>query len=398
MRLPILLAAPHRLAFLTGSINLALLALWWLVQISGSYLGTPVPPAVPIPASLLHAPTFLFLIFPPFIFGFLLTVIPRWLGYPDLGPRAFGPVAGLQVAGALLVHAAVWAGAQPLLPGGFSLIALGWVSALFVIARLVIKGLREGKPICWHALFAVAALVLGFVSLALATGFMLTLDLRAWSAANTIAIYGFILPIFLAVAHRMVPFFAGNVVTGYAQWRPDWLLAVIGVLLAARLSSDLGHWRALELMSVTGMAGVTALMAWKWWPRAAAPGLLNVLIWGFAWAPVGFALAASAAAGIQVGRAPTHALLVGFAGTMLVAMVTRVTQGHSGSALQMPRAAWLAFATVQLTAVSRVVAALSDEHWHLLVAAALLFALGPLPWLVRNGLIYLAPRSDGGPG
>ena len=40
--------------------------------------------------------------------------------------------------------------------------------------------------------------------------------------------------------------------------------------------------------------------------------------------------------------------------------------------------------------------------WHgiflLLVLAALLFAAGLLPWLVRNALIYCRPRRDGRPG
>ena len=40
-----------------------------------------------------------------------------------------------------------------------------------------------------------------------------------------------------------------------------------------------------------------------------------------------------------LGRAPIHALGIGFFGGMLVAMVTRVTMGHSGRALKMDRAA-----------------------------------------------------------
>ena len=67
-----------------------------------------------------------------------------------------------------------------------------------------------------------------------------------------------------------------------------------------------------------------------------------MLIWGFAWAPAGFALGALGAAGLPLGLAPTHALALGFAASLLVAMVTRVSHGHSGRPLAMVPLAWLA--------------------------------------------------------
>jgi uncharacterized protein involved in response to NO len=120
-----------------------------------------------------------------------------------------------------------------------------------------------------------------------------------------------------------------------------------------------------------------------------------VLIWGFAWAPLGFALAAMASFGLPLGLAPTHALALGFAASLLVAMVTRVTHGHSGRPLAMVPLAWLAFAGVQLAAVARIMSAIQAEPGWLLVIAALVFAIGLLPWLIRNALIYLRPRLDG---
>ena len=72
-----------------------------------------------LPAALLHGPMMLYLVFPPFMLGFLLTVFPRWMGQSDLGPRQFGPVAMLQAAGALAAHAGLWSGTDPLLLAGF---------------------------------------------------------------------------------------------------------------------------------------------------------------------------------------------------------------------------------------------------------------------------------------
>ena len=79
-------------------------------------------------------------------------------------------------------------------------------------------------------------------------------------------------------------------------------------------------------------------------------------------------------------------------------MVTRVTQGHSGRALAMPKAAWFAFAAIQVVAALRIGAELARDpmQWQAIAAIGWLVAL--LPWVARIGRIYLSPRKDGKPG
>lgn len=396
--LPIVLAAPHRLPFLTGSLGLASAALWWLAQLGALHLGWPQPPSGPLPAALLHAPVLLLLVYPAFIFGFLLTVFPRWMGQADLGPRRFGPPAILLALGMALTTAALWSGQDALLLAGFALFALGWTAALVNLGQTTLVHLRAGNPPCWHALSALAALTLGLASLGLVGAFASGHDPRLLRWGNVLALSGFLLPVFLTVAHRMIPFFAGNVVKDYRPWRPGWLLAALWTLLALRVAGELTLVPAPSGLAAAGLAGLTGTMAWRWWPRGAAPGLLQVLIWGFAWAPAGFALGALGAAGMQLGLAPTHALALGFAASLLVAMVTRVSHGHSGRPLAMVPLAWLAFGAVQLAAAVRVAAALRGEQGLLLVLGALILAAGTLPWLLRGALIYLTARRDGRPG
>ena len=101
---------------------------------------------------------------------------------------------------------------------------------------------------------------------------------------------------------------------------------------------------------------------WRWWPSGPRPGILTVLFLGLAWLPATFALYTVqslvyfAGDGFILGRAPAHALFVGFFGSVLVAMVTRVTQGHSGQAIRMPGVAWFAFVAIQLVAAARILA------------------------------------------
>jgi uncharacterized protein involved in response to NO len=86
---------------------------------------------------------------------------------------------------------------------------------------------------------------------------------------------------------------------------------------------------------------------------------------------------------------------------MLVAMVTRVTMGHSGRPLRMGPAALACFAGVQLAAVARVgseIASAPGVIRNLLLVSAVLWLLAFGVWSFGHAGIYLAPRADGKPG
>ena len=93
-----------------------------------------------------------------------------------------------------------------------------------------------------------------------------------------------------------------------------------------------------------------------------------------------------------------HALYVGYFGSLLVAMVTRVTQGHSGRPLQLGTVAAIAFVLIQCVAVLRIVAELVPDRmlWQAIAACAWLLAF--LPWVLRSVFIYTTPRADAKPG
>ena len=92
-----------------------------------------------------------------------------------------------------------------------------------------------------------------------------------------------------------------------------------------------------------------------------------------------------------LGRAPAHALFVGFFGSLLVAMVTRVTQGHSGRLLVMPKVGWFAFVAIQLVALLRIVAEVLPDApaWQALAALGWLLAFAP--WVLRSAAHLPAP-------
>lgn len=395
---PSLFAAPHRLLFLTGASQLAAVLAWWstvLLDLLGPGPSLPQP----TPAFLLHAPILLFLVLPPFFFGFLLTVFPRWLGFPDATRPVYLPVAIAFASSAV----ALWSGLFGLVPQGilaaFLVAAAGWLWALACMLRLVIREQAAGRPTTWHAWSILTAITIGLACMVLASTAIGAPDPLSVHIANLIGLDLFVLPVFVTVCHRMIPFFAGNVVEDYARWRPFW---VLWGFWGASIAGAAGFALSLPMLAAAGKAGcagTTGLMLWKWWPRGPAPGLLRVLLIGFAWAPAAFAVAAwSALFPPGSGRGAIHLLTIGLACSLIIAMVTRVTQGHSGRPLIMPGVAWLAFAAVQIAAALRLIAATNGEQASLLALSAAILAAGLVPWAARSVWIYLRPRRDGKPG
>ena len=395
-----LAAAPHRLMFFAGATNILLAMVWWAAWLVASrwpqLFMMKAPPVFP---GWVHAFVMQYQMLPSFFFGFLLTTFPKWTKQPEVARRQFLPVGvGLlagqlaTLAGALGSHAAIVA--------GFALTLLGWTNGLAVLAPMLWR--EQGTT--WHARSCVAALALGYTGLIAFGAFLLGAS-PAWVPVSIkLGSFGMALMVFFTVAHRMFPFFAGNVIVGYQPWRPMWLLAAVWLGVLLHLAVGLSDAFAWSWLPDAALFVLTSFACWRWWPRGTKPGLLAVLFVGLAWLPIAMMLYTiddimyATTGAFELGRAPAHALFVGFFGSVLVAMVTRVTQGHSGRPLVMPRVAWFAFVAIQLVALVRIVAELTHDPfaWFAIAAIGWLVALGP--WVARLGRIYLAPRADRQPG
>ncbi|WP_238394532.1 NnrS family protein [Pseudoxanthomonas wuyuanensis] len=394
-----LVQAPHRLMFFIGASNLLLAMLWWTLWLASSRGSIPAIPATPIYAGWLHAFVMQYLVFPSFIFGFLLTVFPRWMGLPELKRWHYAPVGAGLMGGqlAILLSTAGWEAGFMV---GLWMALAGWSAGLVLLGRQVLA--ETGRT--WHARSCFAALALGYLGLLAFIGFVLGGSAFWVFASIKLGSIGLLLPIYLTVAHRMFPFFAANVVPGYRPWRPMGWLAAVWALLLAHLGLELSHAYAWLWLADAPLLLLSGWSLWRWWPRARMPGLLAVLFIGLAWMPATFLLYVVQSVGylltgeFMLGRAPMHALFIGFFGSLLVAMVTRVTQGHSGRPLKMPAVAWFAFVAIQIVAVMRVAAELMPDALFWQAASAAGWLLAFLPWVSRIGRIYLSPRADGKPG
>jgi uncharacterized protein involved in response to NO len=395
----LLAVAPHRLMFFIGATNLLLAMAWWAAWLlAARWPGWAMPQSQPY-AGWVHAFVMQYQVLPSFFFGFLLTTFPKWLGLPEIDRWRYVPV-GLGIFGgqiATLLGALGW---EAGIVVGLWMTVAGWLAGLLTLGPLLWR--ESGTT--WHARSCFAALVLGFIGVLAWGAFVLGASPMWVFASIKIGSFGLLLPVYLTVAHRMFPFFASRVVPGYQPWRPLWLLGVSWPLCLAHLVLELFHLYSWLWLVDLPLLALTATMLWRWWPRGDKPGLLSVLFIGMAWLPLAFALYSAqsvsyAMTGIYwLGRGPAHALFIGFFGSVLVAMVTRVTMGHAGRALVMPGVAWFAFIAIQIVAAMRVAAeTLPDAAaWQALAAVGWLVAFAP--WVARIGRIYLVPRADGKPG
>jgi uncharacterized protein involved in response to NO len=388
------------LLFFVGAANVLVAVIWWTAWLSANRWGVMGPPHPPVYAGWMHAVLLQYQVLPAFIFGFLLTVFPRWLARPALTRHAYVPV-GLSL---LLGQAATLGGmiaAPSLLPAGLAITAIGWLAGLTILLRLQ----WDAERLEWHAMSLCAAALLGLAGLSLALAHAMGAPPIVMFAAIKFGGFGCLLPTYFTVCHRMLPFFTQCVHADYVMFRPMPALLALWVASLSHLALELMHAYAWLWVIDLPLALMTAWLSWRWWPRRRPmPPLLRVLHIGFAWLPLAMLLYALQSAHFAItgdyafGRAPTHALFIGFFGSLLVAMVTRVTEGHAGRPLQLGWVGGFAFIVVQLCATLRIGADLTSDPmaWHAIAGFAWLLAF--LPWTLRSAWIYLSPRSDGRPG
>ena len=147
-----LLVTPHRLLFFIGTSNLLLAMLWWAIWLLAhcwTALGLAMPNvAAHVPAGWLHAFIMQYQVLPSFMFGFLLTVFPRWMGLPELARCRYVPV-GIRLIGGhgfcLLAAAFGWRYCLDKKPGTSS--APSEAGALQEVKVLYLEGVASHRGI-----------------------------------------------------------------------------------------------------------------------------------------------------------------------------------------------------------------------------------------------------------
>lgn len=406
-----LLLAPHRLGFFLGMVVLVTASAWWaLVQwdratgvLGLRYAMSP---------SLVHGAVMCLGFMPLFFSGFLFTAGPKWLQVPPPAARHLLPAVVLQAAAWLL-----WlVGAhQP----GFALIGLaGAVWGQAWMARDFWRLLRRSRMVDrLHARCVAVACTVGTVSL-------LGLWLSLAAAADALALlwiqtglWGGVVAVFVTVADRMIPFFSPSVLPRVEALRPNGVLELTLTLVVLEVLSLWLAWVHLPLAWQTVWAllhgtlallgGAALLVLAGVWARVRGlkSRLLVMLYAGFVWLGVSWMLQGGVTwADWYTGRqvlplGALHALTMGSLSSLVLAMVTRVSAGHSGRAQLPDTWLWILFWILQCAALLRLVSAVPGVPVAgLLPVVAGAWLLVVVLWAGRLTGWYGRQRSDGRPG
>lgn len=329
------------------------------------------------------------------VVGFLLTAVQSWTGVTGLRNK---PLAVLVLC---------WLAGRLLLAFGSALPA--WFIALVDVAYLLLACAAMAYPVIkakqWHNFMFVPMLFA--LALLNAVGHWAVITEQPQLAIR--ALHGTIMVFTLIIAvlgGRVIPAFTSNS-TGCKKRQPVRWLEIISItsIMLLILIAFTGFDNVDSILLFVVSISAALFNGWRYLRWGIQYSLMQPLLWSlhlaYAFIPLGFIMLALHGAGLMDNpSAALHCFTVGAMGGMILAMISRVTLGHTGRPLNLPALLPLAYVFMIIAAFSRVILpAWFPEltQWGISIAGVL--------WLCAFGLyIYyyapmlLSPRVDGSPG
>lgn len=360
-----------------------------LLWIAGWLFGVPIPMS-PDPL-LWHGHALVYGFGSAAVAGFLLTAVPNWTSSDPVRGWRLGSLVLIWLVARLL---SLWP--QAVTGGLFAVADLAfWPILGGLVAPSILRQARARNGVFVVILTAFFATASAWHLEAL--GYTVLTGRPALYAA--LGLYSLMIAI---VGGRIVPAFSmsGLRAAGLKiQIDPHPILdrAALTFLAVAFLAELLQIASELQaiLFLIAAILHVRRFLLWQFWRSWKVP-----LVWslhaGYAWLVIGLALKAAAAAGIAPQVAAIHALGAGCVGTMVLAVMTRASLGHTGRPLIAPAGATIAYTLVTLGAVCRVLAAFGPGDWlfGMTALAGGLWAGGYLVFTVTYVPILLKQRLD----
>ena len=321
--------------------------------------------------------------------GFLLTAARTWTGLATPAGWRLAALAGLWVAGRVLVATG------PALPAiVVDCLFLPCVALAVALPVVRARNWRNLPVAAVPALLGAANLLFhldheGPIALARANGgALLALDLFALLIA--------------LMAGRVIPAFTANAVPAARPRRNAYVECVaFGALAVLLVAGPLEPWLpgGPWLVAVAALGAVAhSVRLWLWDPAATRrEPLLWVLPLSYAWLPAALVLRALWLADAGVPQAAAfHALGAGAIGGLMLAMMTRSALGHTGRALAAGPVEVTAYALVHLGAALRVFGPMAgaEAEPHAFAASAVLWSGGFALFFAAYWPVLTRPRID----
>ncbi len=382
--IPPVLRLGFRPFFLLGSIYAVIaIAVWvWMFQ-SGQ------PTTLQVPALWWHVHEMVFGFAMAIVVGFVLTAVQNWTGINGTKHHRLAILVGL------------WLAPRVLLWTPTPLWLISSIEALFLAMTAFEVGTRVVKAKGWRNLFFVPlfvlAIVANFASYATVKGMPPFPSSAVWQAM----LWWFTLLLSI-MGSRVIPFFTARRFN-FDKPQPivwlDWVanLPLIGLFILSFFPmtfAQLGQ----PLMVISGLAHLIRVMRWQPWRTLSEP-----LVWSlhatYLCIPVSLLLR-----GLLDNPFASHNMLhmfaIGAIGGVILAMIARVTMGHTGRAIYQGPNMSVAFAAIILAALVRSLGVAFFPQYLIesVNISAALWILAFAMYVGMFGKMLITPRVDGHPG
>jgi uncharacterized protein involved in response to NO len=359
---------------------------WLWIYMTGAQ---PLPSQ---PAQLWHGHEMLYGFVGAAIAGFLLTAVPSWTSARGFAGTPLILLAALWLTGRLAFAAAA------VLP--LTIVAVFDLAFIPVLAGMLAPPLLRARNRNSPLLLVLASFWLTDVVFLYA----LMRDDVLLARTTLLVAIDIVLLLVTVIGGRIVPAFTASALRARglatdlrtSRWTDG---IVIAAMIAVVFVDIIAPWHraAGAVAAVAAIAHAWRLIGWRSW-RALDEPLVWSLHLAYVWLPAGLAMKALYLAGNVAWAAHwLHALTIGVAAAMILAVMTRASLGHTGRPLLASRLIGGAYILLSLAAVVRVFApplALGAYQWSVM-GAGLLWICAFAIFIGVYAPILLRPRLDG---
>lgn len=330
------------------------------------------------------------------IVGFILTAVQNWTGIPGVKGNK------------LMLLAAVWLAARVALL--FPIDGMQWAIMVLDVSFLPIAAYFFAKPLIqikqYRNLFIV--LILALLTLAnVACHLAYLLNQWSWLSYGNYLAIALITLLIVIIGGRVMPMFTANGTQTSKVTPLPWLeklsiggTALILIIHLTTLVSLIPSFVVATIYAVAAVANLIRLLRWRTWITFKVP-LVWSLHFSYLCIPLGFMLMAAYYFGFSSNMASAvHLLTVGGIGGVILAMISRVSLGHTARMLQTVPVMNMAFIAILAAALARSVAVLlfPESSVVFYLVAAFLWCLAFTLFSLTYYPILTKARVDGRPG
>jgi uncharacterized protein involved in response to NO len=338
-----------------------------------------------------HAHEMVFGFAMPVVAGFLLSAVATWTGIPGTTGWRLKLLFGLW----LVARAALWLQPQYL--------AVAWLAEMLFIGLLTWELSRRVWAVKQRRNMLFTPVLLGLAALNCASYW--SADDPGLSVRLHYGAVWMITVLVVIIGGRVTPLFTGNRLGLKIPPLPPWFEALaIGstVLIALVMAGSpltASHPAVALLYIAGGVIHSVRLARWQGWKTAGVPLLWSMHL-SYLCIPLAMFGLAAAGGDPAASKNMVHLLAIGAIGGMILAMMSRVSLGHTGRPLEVPRYLSVAFALLFVAAIVRAAVPVLDVAltlWAWRVSAVLWIVAFSL-FLVRYVPVLTQPRVDNKPG